>query len=189
MLDTVASTWRACVVALVAVVAVAGCSNGDHPTWRRYRSADGLSSAEFPGKPVVSSKTRLTGLAVTTIHTIKLERGSAGIVQLTHYEMVEQSKDVKDSLLMNIECNAAHPGSSFRPGKPKPRALAGRPGVVITATAPKSSSLPNGGFEKEGCVIAGMRMYHLIAVGPDDPATRTAAERFLASFQVKAPAK
>lgn len=189
MLHTVAFTWRAGVVALVAVVAVAGCKSSDHTRWSRYHSADGLFSVEFPGKPVVSSKTRLTGLAVTKIHTIKLERGSAGIVQLTHYQMVQESKDVKDARLMNIECNAPHKESSFRARKPKPRALAGRPGVVITATAPRSSSLPNGGFEQEGCVIVGMRMYHLIAVGPDDAATRKAATRFLSSFQVQAAGK
>lgn len=168
-----------CVTALL----VGACRGGEGPAWQKYEAADGSFSVEFPGRPTASSRQDPTSFLLTTVHTIVLNRGPVGILQVAHYDLLKEAQELPVEPWLKIDCLQPYTSSNFRPTEPVGRSIGGRPAIAITGIAPKSDSLPNGGWQQNVCVVIGERMYHLIAIGPDNQTTRQDADRFMGSFQ------
>jgi hypothetical protein len=84
--------------------------------------------------------------------------------------------------LLQLECASAYVDSVFREVEHHGTTMQGHPGVILDGTAPRSDTLPQGGWDEHRCYLVGKTMFHLLAVGPDTVESRRDGHRFLDSF-------
>jgi len=159
------------------------------PTWERFESAVVGFAVEFPKKPTVKTEQQLTGLTMTEVEIVGVDRGPRGQLQVSSYLLAIGAAELPVESMLQLDCMAAYQDSKFIPGSPRKVMLAGQEGVAVTGIAPRSPSLPNGGWSEDRCAILGDRMVHLIAIGPDDAETRSDGARFLDSLGGRSPAR
>lgn len=159
------------------------CHNSADKAWRTYNSGDGKFTIEMPGTPRVNVEMRPTPPKPTEVVTVLLDRGAQGSLQLSHYQLLPEAKGMPIKDLLQTDCMHPFTDSKFVPGAPTMIKVGPYQAMSIVGIAPHSDSLPNGGWEEDRCVIVGQRFYHLIAIGPDNAATRRTGQWFLDSFR------
>lgn len=171
------------------VLSVVACTPAPEAApWVRHEVREANYRVEFPTAPTVTRESTPTGPTITEVDVARLDRGPKGMLQVSHFELAVSPYEIaKAGLdlepLMRTECLYPTEGSKFVAGTPRRMTLGGQPGIGVTAHAPASESLPKGGWEEDRCVVVNGRMFHLIAIGPDDEATRREGQRFLDSFE------
>ena len=152
------------------------------PNWQVFESKEGGFKIEFPGNPTPS---KTYNAAMTEVQVFKLERGAAGIMQIVYFDVPGEHPPETVETLLKIDCLHPFSGDSkFTPQDPQKISLGQVPGISVIGTAPKSDSLPQGGWEEDRCYLSGTRFYHLIAIGPNTQATQETAKHFFDSFNL-----
>jgi hypothetical protein len=166
---------------ILTLALVVGCSHEE--AWSELRSEAGRFRVEMPGTPVVGTHQTMTLPSPTESRTFLVERGPRGSFQVSYYDLTMQLP--ADSMLDAAKIDCMSPlGGKWTLSAEHPQQLGAVPGDMVTATAPTSASLPDGGYEQAQCFVAGQRMYHLIAVGPNTADEHQDAARFLGSFRL-----
>jgi hypothetical protein len=169
-----------CLALVLVLLSTTQCTRG--PDWQVFESKEGGFKIEFPGKPTPS---KTYNEAMTEVQVFKLERGAAGIMQIVYFDVPGEHPPETIDTLLKIDCMHPFSGDSkFTPQKPRKISRGKIPGVSIVGIAPKSDSLPQGGWEEDRCYLSGTRLYHLIVIGPNNDATHRDAKRFLESFSL-----
>ena len=170
-------------ICIALVLLAAACHGSRSHPWKSYRAGGGQFTVEMPGTPTVATHPRLTGATMTEVTTVGLDRGPKGSLQVSHYQLLPEAKGMPNKDLLQTDCMHPFTDSKFVPGAPTMVKVGPYQAMAIVGTAPRSDSLPNGGWEEDRCVVVAERFYHLIAIGPDDDATRRTGQRFLDSFR------
>lgn len=166
---------------LLTMAVLVGCTHAD--SWSELRSEPGKFRAEFPGTPEASVKDQLTLPTRTEVHRFELARGARGSLQVSYYDLVTPLAGEALELAAKLDCMSVV-GAPWTVTAEQPQRLGSVPGYALTMTAPTSPTLAHGGYEQDACFVAGQRLYHLIAVGPNTADQQRDSSRFLSSFQL-----
>lgn len=154
------------------------------PPWERFESPAGKFTVEVPKKPTVEIEQQLGGLTMTEVERVGVDRGPRGQLQVSSYKLLAASTELLSvESMLQLDCMAQFQGSKFVAQEPRKITIAGQEGLAVVGIAPRSPTLPDGGWSENRCVIFGDRMVHLVAVGPDDAETRATGTRFLDSLR------
>ena len=170
--------------AIVSLLLLAACARSKD-SWSTYRAQDGRFTVRVPAPPVEATKPQPGG----NVTTVLVDRHDAGMFQVAHYAMPAIAGAAADTIdaALKVDCLAPYEDSLLIPqDDPKSRPLGAHRGIVMSGRADRSTKLPNGGYEEDRCYYIGDRLYHLIAIVPDDDTGRADVARFLDSFTLAA---
>lgn len=177
----IAQTLRVHRLALLSAALLLGCSRTE--SWKAFDAADGAYSVDMPGTPKLADTTT-AALPPTNVHTALLERGARGSFQVSNYTLAMALDGDTAQNATAIDCLSPLRGGKFVATHQGPESLGRARGFGVTAEAPRSDTLPEGGYEIDRCYVVGTQMLHLIAVGPNTASMRKDAQRFVTSFAV-----
>ncbi len=159
----------------LVLFALLGCSHGD--AWSKYEAPDHLFAVELPGAPKVFTKPTAE-IPPTTVQRFLVERGDRGSFQVATYVVAMELTGETAEAGAKLDCLGAITDSGYAIEDQHVITLGTARGVAITAASTKT-------YEEQRCLIAGKRMFHLVAVGPNDAAMRADAKHFVDSFAIE----
>ena len=166
---------------LLLAAATLACS---HQSWQELRPVDGRFRVELPGTAVERIQKTITLPTTTDSHVFLVERGARGSFQVAYYELTLELDPATWERTAKLDCTSPYAGGTFEITAQQPRRLGTAVGFDVTGEAPKSETLPDGGFEEDRCFIAARRMFHVMAIGPNTADERRDVARFMDSFQI-----